>query len=158
MREFYGEPSTCASPFLVRYAAGRIFARANRDGLAKAIELSTSSQPGSSAANGAMEVSAVPHPHQNRLGAVTFCFPCGMRAPLRQTNVCCTEQPHAKSHPEAHTKSSIRSKKRAPLLRRGQSALVLSLCESLYEALMLGLRRSIPGGGLRVRLLRRAYW
>jgi hypothetical protein len=36
--------------------------------------------------------------------------------------------------------------------------LVLSLCESFYAALILGLRRSIPGGGLRVRLLRRAYW
>ena len=42
---------------------------------------------------------------------------------------------------------------------RGQSALVLSLCESFLAAyLVLGLRRSIPGGGLRVRLLRRAYW
>jgi hypothetical protein len=49
------------------------------------------------------------------------------------------------------------SKKRAPRVR-GQSALVLSLCESFYAALVLGLRRSIPGGGLRVRLLRRAYW
>ena len=50
------------------------------------------------------------------------------------------------------------SKKRAPRVR-GQSALVLSLCESFLAAyLVLGLRRSIPGGGLRVRLLRRAYW
>jgi hypothetical protein len=54
-------------------------------------------------------------------------------------------------------RESVSAKKRAPRVR-GQSALVLSLCESFYAALVLGLRRSIPGGGLRVRLLRRAYW
>jgi len=48
--------------------------------------------------------------------------------------------------------------KKGPLGVRGQSALVLSLCESFLATLVLGLRRSIPGGGLRVRLLRRAYW
>ena len=69
--------------------------------------------------------------------------------------------PYTKVTKSAYTWSNLQvlcgSKKRAPRVR-GQSALVLSLCESFYAALVLGLRRSIPGGGLRVRLLRRAYW
>ena len=68
------------------------------------------------------------------------------------------EQPF-RSHPK-RTQTRYSEQKKGPSLGRGQSALVLSLCESLLRlaSLLLGrhrLRRSTLGGGLRRRLLRR---
>jgi hypothetical protein len=81
--------------------------------------------------------------------------------PINQTISRFRDPIALQTYPKALPNTPIRSKKRAPLLRRGQSALVLSLCESLVAASLLllrlrhWLRRSTLGGGLRRRLLRR---